>query len=158
LRNPTALSPASQPNEQNGAVIDHLIALSGAKPIDRITVAGREALDVFVGLYRRGFLHCACRVLGAVPCVANDSSDSLWILETQDAAELRTLLAGCGRDLRSDGTLLVGFDTHGPADKPARLGEVLIKCGFLPIKEAHSAGRGFLVCTRKKAAVHVLAA
>ena len=64
--------------------------------MDRITVAGHKTLDVLVGLCRRGFLHCSCRTAGGSSC-GNEMTDALWILETQDAAELRTLIAKFGR-------------------------------------------------------------
>jgi hypothetical protein len=125
--------------------------------VDRITVAGHKTLDVLVGLCRRGFLHCTCRAIGGSSC-GNETADALWILETQDAAELRTLVAKFGRELDCHGTLIVGFDAHGPADKSARLGEVLTKCGFVAVKEAYARDCGFLICIRKQNETRALAA
>jgi hypothetical protein len=53
-------SPATL-SDENGELVDQLVALSGARKADRITVTGRATLDVLLGLCRRGFLHAMCR-------------------------------------------------------------------------------------------------
>ncbi len=139
---------AAKTDEPPGALIDQLIALSGARQADRITIAGCKALDVLLGLCRRGFLNVTCQTATQGPHVAENSADSLWILGTQDAAELRTLVAKCGRDLHAGGTLIIGFDAHSPADRAVRFGEVLVKCGFALVRQTHSGDRQFLLCAR----------
>ncbi|HMI96949.1 MAG TPA: hypothetical protein VK479_10595 [Micropepsaceae bacterium] len=148
---------STKPDDQSGTLIDQLIALSGAQHVDRITVAGRKALDVLLGLCRRGFLHATCQTATPGPHV-EDSSDSLWILATQDTAELRTLIAKCGRDLRSGGTLIIGFDRDSSADGALRFRDVLVKCGFIPVQQAHSRDHRFLLCARKRERHEAMAA
>ena len=133
----------------NGILVDRLIALSGAQQADHITVAGRNSLHVLLGLCRRGFLHATCRTAAEGPHAGDDCAASLWILNAENAAEMRTLIANCGRDLRSDGTLIVNLDFLSSVEKSAPLRDLLIKCGFVPVQQVRATDRDFLLCARK---------
>lgn len=142
----------------SGILVDHLIALSGAHQADHITVAGRNTLDVLLGLCRRGFLHATCRTAVDGPHAGDDAAASLWILNAENAAEMRTLIAMCGRDLRSDGTLIINLDFLPSVEKSAPLRDLLIKCGFVPVQQIHATNRDLLLCARKGRLQQTLAA
>ncbi len=153
-----SVSAETAPLDNNGTLVDQLIVLSEARPMDRITVTGHHTLDVFLGLCRRGFLNAACRTAAEGPHTAENSADSLWIVETENAAELRTLIAKCGRDLRKDGTLVVSLDSPAAAERALVLGAVLARCGFAPVRRMISTGRVLLLCQRQAMASCALAA
>ena len=75
---------------------------------DHIVITGHKTLGVLMGLCRRGFAQAACqRAVGRLH--RQDCADSLWILDSHDAGELRTLIAECAVDLRITGTLVIGL-------------------------------------------------
>ncbi len=152
------IPPEPVPLDSTGTLIDQLIVLSEARVMDRITVTGHHTLDVFLGLCRRGFLNAACRTAAEGPHTAENSADSLWIVETEHAAELRTLIAKCGRDLRKDGTLVVSLDSPAAAERAPVLGAVLARCGFTPVRQMISTGRVLLLCERQATANSAMAA
>jgi hypothetical protein len=137
------------PLNGSATLIDQLIVLSGARPIDRIAVAGHKTLDVFLGLCRRGFLNATCRTAAEGPHTWENSADSLWIVDTENAAELRTLIARCTRDLRKDGTLLVSVSSPTANESVVLLGSVLVRCGFTPVRKLISSERILLFCERR---------
>jgi hypothetical protein len=130
-------------------LVDYSIQASNAQKTDHITITGRKSLGLLFGVCRRGFLHAKCRV-GNGPHAAEDPADSLWILSTENAAELRTIIADCGRDLRINGTLIVALDPNISADGASRVKEVLTVCGYVPENESHPTDKVFLLCARKQ--------
>ena len=87
-----------------------------------------------------------------------DLAASLWILDAENAAEMRTQLAAGERDLRPDGTLIVNFDFLASLDKASRLKDLLIECGFIPVQQVHAHDRYFFLCTRKEGFRQAIAA
>jgi hypothetical protein len=131
------------------ALVDHAVALSNVKSSDRIVITGHKSLGVLMGLCRRGFTHATCqRAVGRLHL--QNCADSLWILGSHDAAELRTLIAECTMDLRVGGTLIIGLHPGMAADGTARLRAVLAKCGFHCENEIGLGGQLTLVCARKE--------
>ena len=147
---------ASHPTVEE--LVDYSIQASHARATDHILIAGRKTLGILFGVCHRGFFHANCRIAANRPHAGERSADSLWILNTQNMAELRTLIAECGRDLRPDGTLVVGLNPQISMDGAARLKDVLVKCGFCPGDEFHPAANVFLLCARKQNARIALAA
>ena len=141
--------PEPVPLENLSILTDQLIALSDARPTDRITVTGHNTLDIFLDLCRRGFWNATCRTCAEGPHTSDNAADSLWIVEAEDAAELRTLIAKCGRDLRPHGTLLVSMKSHSGDDAALLLGAVLLKCGFQPLRRLTSTRHVMLLCQRQ---------
>jgi hypothetical protein len=146
------------PLDHQATLLDQLIGLSEAQPVQRINLTGHQTIDIFLGLCRRGFLNVTCRTAAEGPHTTEDSADSLWIFGTESSAELRTMLANCGRDLRNGGKLLVSLDDPVTADAVLALSAVLVRCGFTPIRNMISAGRIFLLCERQPAVNTALAA
>ena len=93
------------------------------------------------------------------PHVAENSADSLWILNVPSEAELRTLIPKLRPDLRMGGTLVVGFDLSISSDHASRLRRVLLDMGFVPVRQqTDSVGRTLLICGRQEHCAHAQAA
>jgi len=154
-----AVPAEAVPLDDYANIIDQLIVLSEARPTDRITVTGHRKLDIFIGLCRRGFLNATCRTAAECPHTADNSADSLWIVGTSNAAELRTLIARCARDLRKGGSLVVSLDSAAAAaEGKLVLGAVLSRCGFTPVRRMIWPGRVLLLCERRANVNSALAA
>jgi hypothetical protein len=137
-----------KPNTGLEALVDHAVALSSVKSSDHIVITGHKGLGVLMGLCRRGFTHATCqRAAGQLHL--QDCADSLWILNSHDAAELRTLIAECARDLRVGGTLVIGLHPGMTADA-AQFCAVLAKCGFHCENEIGISDQLTLVCARRE--------
>jgi len=154
----SATIPEPVPLGTLSTLTDQLVALSDARPTDRISVTGHNTLDIFLDLCRRGFCHADCRTGAQGPRTSETSADSLWIVEAEDAAELRTLISKCGRDLRPHGTLLVSMKNESGGDAAFLLGAVLLKCGFRPIRRLITTARVLLLCQRQATASVQIAA
>ena len=61
---------------------------------------------MLIGLCRRGFACVSCHAADRGPPAGEAASDVLWIPEVKSEAQLLTVVAGLGRDLRPDGILL----------------------------------------------------
>lgn len=137
------------PNTGLDALIDDAVALSGVKSGDHIVITGHKTLGVLMGLCRRGFAQAACqRAVGRLH--RQDCADSLWILDSHDAGELRTLIAECAVDLRITGTLVIGLHPAIAADGAAQFRAMLAKCGFHCENEIGVGGQVILLCARKE--------
>src|ERR1700677_1937319 len=113
-----------KPNTGLEALIDYAIALSGVKSTDHIAITGHKALGVLMGLCRRGFAQATSqRAVGRLH--RQGCADSLWILCSHDAGELRTLIAECAADLRIAGTLVIGLHPGMAADGAAQFRTVV---------------------------------
>jgi len=141
-----------------GTLVDRLITQCGALPADHITVAGKKTLDVLLGLCGRGFVHATCCTSPHGPHDAHDRATSLWILNAENAAEMRTLIASHGHDLHANGTLIVNLDFLNSPEKGGRLQSILTQCGFMPMRQFHANGRVFLLCVRTSVAIEAAAA
>ena len=130
-------------------LVDSAVALSGVKSSDHIVITGCKNLGVLMGLCRRGFTQATCQRADA-RLHRQDSADSLWILDSHDAGELRTLIAECAVNLRIAGTLVIGFHTGMAADGAAQFRSVLAKCGFHCENEIGPGGQVILLCARKQ--------
>ncbi len=139
------------------ALVEHSIALSHVGKNDHIMITGRKSLGLLFGVCRRGFAHADCRIARG-PHAGEPPADSLWITNPKDAAELRTLIADCGRDLRADGTLIVGPGPDMSEDGAAKLKQVLACCGYVLESEWHPGNDAFLLCLRKRDVPVALAA
>jgi hypothetical protein len=131
------------------ALIDPAVALSGVKSNDHIVITGHKALGVLMGLCRRGFVQATCqRAVGGLH--RRNCADSLWILNSHDAGELRTLIAECVADLRIAGTLVIGLRPSTAVNGAAQFRAVLAKCGFHCESEIGVGGQVILLCARKE--------
>jgi hypothetical protein len=129
--------------------VAQLIGTCHAKHTDHIMIAGRRAIQAVIDLCRRGYLNVMCRSSAPGPHVADDSADSLWILNVPSETELRALVAKFGRDLRMGGMLVVGFEIPISSDHASRLRKVLLGEGFTPLRQqTDSSGRTLLICGR----------
>jgi hypothetical protein len=88
-------------------ILEEMIHASGAKSADRLTIAGGGYLDLLIGLCRRGFACVSCHAADRGPPAGEAASDVLWIPEVKSEAQLLTVVAGLGRNLRPDGILLI---------------------------------------------------
>jgi hypothetical protein len=129
--------------------VAQLIGTCHAKHTDHIMIAGRRAIQTVVDLCRRGYLNVMCRSSAPGPHIADDSADSLWILNVPSETELRTLIAKFGRDLRMGGTLVVGFEVPISSVHASCLKRVLFDNGFVLLRQqSDPSGRTFLICGR----------
>jgi hypothetical protein len=125
--------------------VAQLIGTCNAKHTDHIMIAGRRAIQTVIDLCRRGYLNVVCRGSAPGPHVADDSADTLWILNVPSEAELRSLIIKCGRDLRMGGTLVVGFEVPISSAHISCLKRALFDHGFVPLRQqTDSAGRTLL--------------
>jgi hypothetical protein len=139
--------------------IAHVIGTCHARQTDHITIAGRRAIQTVIDLCRQGYLHVMCRTAAPGPHVAEDPADSLWILNVPSETELRALIATLGPDLRNGGTLVVGFEASISSDHAARLRQVLLEMGFVPVRqEIDPAARALLICGQRQPRAHARAA
>ena len=118
-----------------GRLVERLIHLTGVGPADRITVAGRKTLSVFVGLCERRFLHASCRTAAAGPHVTGNDADSLWIFNVATESQLLALVETLGRDVRPGGTVAIDLSALAPKTLPFRLRHVLAQSGFMPAQQ-----------------------
>ena len=138
-------------------LVDYSIQLSHVDKADHIMIVGRKSLGLLFGVCRRGFAHADCRMARG-PHTGEPPADSLWILNTHDAAELRTLIADCGRDLRADGTLIVGPSQDMSDEGAVRLKDVLARCGYVRVNELHPRNDVHLLAFRKLCVPKAMAA
>jgi hypothetical protein len=131
--------------------VAQLIGMCHAKHTDHIVIAGRRAIQTVIDLCRRGYVNVMCRSSGPGPHVADDSADTLWILNVPSEAELRLLIVKCGRDLRMGGTLIVGFEVPISSAHASCLKHALLDHGFVPVRQqTDPAGRTLLICGRQE--------
>jgi hypothetical protein len=131
------------------ALIDQAVALSGVKSNDHIVITGQKALGVLMRLCRRGFAQATCqRAVRGLH--RQDCADSLWILNSHDAGESRTLIAECAADLRIAGTLVIGLRPGTAVNGVAQFRAVLAKCGFHCENEIDVGGQVILLCAGKE--------
>jgi hypothetical protein len=131
------------------ALVDRAVGLSGVRSSDHIVITGHKTLGVLMGLCRRGFTQAACqRAVGRMH--RHGCADSLWILDSHDAGELRTLIAECAVDLRIAGTLVICLNPGMAADGVAHFRAVLAKCGFHCENEIGLGNQAILLCARKE--------
>jgi hypothetical protein len=139
--------------------VAQLIGMCHVKHTDHIMIAGRRAIQTVLDLCRRGYLNVMCRGSAPGPHVADDSADSLWILNVPSEAELRSLITKCGRDLRMGGTLVVGFEVAISPTHASCLKRVLLDNGFVPLRQQTDAsGRTLLICGRQVPCAQAVAA
>ena len=141
---------SGQPIVEDQEIVNGLIKASGVRPTDHVTVAGHKTLEVVLSLFRRGYLHATCRSAAEGPHVAENFADSIWILNTENAAELRTLIAMLSLDLLPSGTLVFNLAPQTPTERTERLGEVLTKCGFASVQSTRSSDGTLLLTARRR--------
>jgi len=74
----------------------------------------------------------------------------LWIPEVKSEAQLLTVIAGLGRNLRPDGILLIRQQRQFPAGRLRRLASLLAERGFVLEKQTAPASGGTIFCARKR--------
>ena len=111
-------------------LVERLIQVTGVGLADRITVAGRKTLSVFVGLCERNFLHASCRTSAAGPHVADNDTDSLWVVNVPTELQLLVLIESLCRDVRPGGTIVIDLSSLAAAAFPFRLRHQLLELGF----------------------------
>lgn len=74
----------------------------------------------------------------------------LWSPEVKSEAQLLTVVAGLGRNLRPGGILLIREQRRFPAERLRRLPSLLAERGFMLEKQVATASGGILFCARKR--------
>ena len=105
---------------------------------------------MLIGLCRRGFACVSCHAADRGPPAGEAASDVLWIPEVKSEAQLLTVIAGLGRNLRPDGILLIRQQRQFPAGRLRRLASLLAERGFVLEKQTATASGGILFCARKR--------
>jgi len=131
-------------------ILEEMIHASGAKSADQLTIAGGGYLDLLIGLCRRGFACVSCHAADRGPPAGEAASDVLWIPEVKSEAQLLTVIAGLGRNLRPDGILLIRQQRQFPAGRLRRLASLLAERGFVLEKQTATASGGTIFCARKR--------
>ena len=137
-----------------------MIRLSGTRNTDRVTITGRNRLDLFLDLCHRGFVQANCET-GTGRC-CSDETDTLWISCAGTERELTNVLNRIGRSLRPGGTIIV--HDNWPAHDATRsrrirtLRRLLTEHGFIPLLQDADGGSGLLLTARKPIATTLRAA
>ena len=105
---------------------------------------------MLIGLCRRGFACVSCHAADRGPPAGEAASDVLWIPEVKSEAQLLTVIAGLGRNLRPDGILLIRQQRQFPAGRLRRLASLLAERGFVLEKQTATASGGTIFCARKR--------
>src|ERR1700733_6813036 len=85
--------------------IQEAIAVSGARPEDNVTIAGKRNVDVVIDLMRRGFSNVLCQSAENGPHLS-PPADVLIAPDLKSEADLISVLTRLGRDLRPRGVLV----------------------------------------------------
>ena len=138
-------------DESAQSFVMQLIGTCGTKHEDHITVTGRRAIQAVMHLCQMGYRHVLLRSETPGPHVAENVTDCLWVLNVQSETELQTLVRNCGADLRTGGTLTIGFEAPISPEHASRLSRVLFAIGYPVVKRDMGPGsRTFLICRRQE--------
>jgi hypothetical protein len=135
------------------AFAQQVVAASGARPADNLTIAGTDHLELLLELIRRGFSQVLCRSADHGPHMATPPADILIAPEVRSEAELSRILTRLGRDLRPRGILVLSVAQTGAACDGRRLRRMLMEAGFTAVeRNAASGDAATLWCARKQGA------
>jgi hypothetical protein len=130
-----------------------VIAASGARPADNVTIAGAGNIEIVLELNRRGFAHVLCRSADHGPHMAAPPADVLIAPGVKSETDLRAILTRLGRDLRARGALVISCARASSSLSEMRLRRLLVEAGFTAVERIE--GRDnlrTLWCARKRAA------
>ena len=153
------MNTSNEPPNRRQAFAREIILASGARPADRVTIAGTDDLELLVEFIRRGFTHVLCRAADRGPHLAEASADILIAPGIRSEADLRSVMTRLGRDLRPNGTLVVSFARRGSSFDERRLRRCLMEGGFTAMERIAGRGdAGTLWCARRSPAAMLRAA
>jgi hypothetical protein len=89
------------------ALVGRFIEASGARLSDQIVIAGAAYLEPLIALTRRGFSRAICQSPDRGPHVPNSTADAILAPAVESDAQLLSILAGLGANLRPGGTLVL---------------------------------------------------
>jgi hypothetical protein len=120
------------------ALAHELIAVSGARPADKVMIAGPELPEILSELIRRGFPHirCSSEDCGAKPLSAPADVVIAGEIEMKSEAAMRRLLTRLGGSLRPRGVLVISSccDRTSSAIDDQKLRQILMQHGFMVIE------------------------
>jgi hypothetical protein len=119
--------------------IQEAVAVSGARPTDNVTIAGKRNVDVVIDLMRRGFSNVLCQSAENGPHVS-PPADLLIAPDLKSEADLINVLTRLGRDLRPRGVVVTTCAWAFTAVDERRLRRLFMAHGFVAVERI--AGRG----------------
>ena len=129
--------------------VEELITLAGAKPTDRIIVAGCEHIEVLIALARCGFVEATCRTAVSGPSAGEASADLIIAPTVHSEAELLAILSRLSRGSRAGGALLFGTAGSPSAAWQKRRPKLLARHGFVFVREHNGSAAPRILCCRK---------
>jgi hypothetical protein len=137
----------------NRARAGDVIAASGARQADQVTIAGTANLDIMIELVRRGFSRVLCRSADRGPHSAMPPADILIAPNLPSEGALCRVLTQLGRELRPAGSFVMSYAANYAAFNERRLRQTLLEGGFASVEKiAASDDAGTLWCARKAVA------
>ena len=138
-----------EPSEASARdLADALVAASGARAKDRITIVGSGQIELLVALVRRGFANVACRAAGTALPPARGEADILLAPTVEGEADLRCIVRQFGASLAAHGALVIrANDSAGLGGRRVR--QIFLNAGFDAVERLPG---GRFWCARKQAA------
>jgi hypothetical protein len=137
------------PRRDEIALTKTLIDVSGVKATDHVIIAGRDHLDMLLGLCRHGVRHAACQA-AAGPHDCGPAADVLLVPDFAGDSDLASVLDRLGGELRPDGAIVIHDSHHLTATRANELRRLLARHGFAPTRQPAEIEDGtFLMCARK---------
>lgn len=125
------------------------VALSGAGPMDNVTIAGAEHIEIVIELIRRGFCNVLCRSPANGPHLAAPPADLLIAPNVKTESELIGVLTRLGHELRPRGVLVISCAETGSALSDRCLRRLLMEQGFSAVERIAGGDIGTLWCAHK---------
>ena len=79
----------AEPRSLEQDLAHEVVAASGARPTDNVTIAGTEHIEILIELIRRGFSHVLCRSAEHGPHMAAPPADILIAPNIKSETELQ---------------------------------------------------------------------
>jgi len=136
--------------------LDDFIELSGARPSDKVIIAGAKHLDLLLSLMRHGFAQVICQASTQDPCVGQSPADIILAPAVRSETDLLSILRRLGSVLRRGGVLVLQTTQPFNFLNNARLRQALADIGCSDFDRVASRGDGgFVWRTQRRAlAVH----
>jgi hypothetical protein len=124
------------------------INLVGSKRTDRITLVGREHIELLIQLAHCGFVDVMCRDALAGPNTGEMSADLIIAPGADRGPQLAALLSRLEHGLNPDGVLLLGAG-EGLSTRLRQIRKLLIERGFHYVDSYMKPTDIHLLCCRK---------
>jgi hypothetical protein len=135
------------------ALVHEVLAASGARPADNVTIAGTDHLEIMIELMRCGFSHVLCQSPDHGPHMATAPADIIVAPNVTSESALGAVVTRLGRDLRPRGVLVICWARPCSALSERRLRRLLMDGGFIAMERiAGRSGAETLWCAHKLAA------